>query len=471
MSSADKHNNTWSASDIEKYLKGELPAREMHQLEQAALEDPFLADAIEGMALHSALPAPASALDQDLAELRTRLEARTIAPKKRPALILPFRLKIAAAIILLLGLGITAYYTLLPGARAKMSIAQKEAPAPAKADTAQLPAAPLASASAAKPRASANATLADTTTYIARSTPKRRIAKPTLPPPAPTNVAAASVPAAAAPITATTTPGLAVVPAPAAEFAPARSFASSPTYRDTIRTATAFKKTMIRGLANQQPANQLVFNGKVLDEHNNPLPGAYLTLNGRSGDNGYLGNNYLSTVTDRQGQFSIQLRPQDSTSQLTVALVGYEQTSLALNTLNYNDAQNNIIRLQQQHPSLDEVLVVGYGNQRKETLATAPSANYERLDTLWQRASPLIGREAYLQYLAAGKKNLALDSTIKGTETISFEVDKNGALTAFKIEQSLSPAHDAGAIRLVKEGPAWQVHRGRKVRAVVSVEF
>ena len=33
---------------IKKYLAGQLDARAMHQLERRALDDPFLADALEG---------------------------------------------------------------------------------------------------------------------------------------------------------------------------------------------------------------------------------------------------------------------------------------------------------------------------------------------------------------------------------------------------------------------------------------
>ena len=71
MSNPDKHITPWSAPDVQKYLKGELSAREMHQLEKAALEDPFLADAIEGLSQR-----PAAPLTRDLDELQTRLYAR-----------------------------------------------------------------------------------------------------------------------------------------------------------------------------------------------------------------------------------------------------------------------------------------------------------------------------------------------------------------------------------------------------------
>ena len=45
----EKNNTHYSAEYIRKYLDGELPDPEMQALEKAALEDPFLADAIEGL--------------------------------------------------------------------------------------------------------------------------------------------------------------------------------------------------------------------------------------------------------------------------------------------------------------------------------------------------------------------------------------------------------------------------------------
>jgi hypothetical protein len=43
----NQHIN-YTAADIQKYLQGKMLPNEMHQLEKAALNDPFLADAIEG---------------------------------------------------------------------------------------------------------------------------------------------------------------------------------------------------------------------------------------------------------------------------------------------------------------------------------------------------------------------------------------------------------------------------------------
>jgi TonB-dependent SusC/RagA subfamily outer membrane receptor len=53
----NRHSHTnYSLEDIEKYLQGKMDAGEMHLLEKATLQDPFLADAIEGYRENS-LPA------------------------------------------------------------------------------------------------------------------------------------------------------------------------------------------------------------------------------------------------------------------------------------------------------------------------------------------------------------------------------------------------------------------------------
>lgn len=52
---SDAQNNTVSAEEIRKYLSGELSSKEAHRLEKMALDDPFLADALEGFAEPSAM--------------------------------------------------------------------------------------------------------------------------------------------------------------------------------------------------------------------------------------------------------------------------------------------------------------------------------------------------------------------------------------------------------------------------------
>jgi CarboxypepD_reg-like domain len=515
MSSADKNNANYSASDIEKYLKGELSAPQMHELERAALEDPFLADALEGMALHSPLPPAAQdngsaaqrpALAQDLDELRTRLQTRVTGKNSRRIPLLSPRMRVAATIILLLGLGGTAWYTLFTGNRSPVAFARKEKaaavnsalrePAAVPANPGQpaavptTPQQPAAENPAPGQPAAEQPAVADKAAWQSSTAANTPATKQSSPSPATASLARSAAAgrlrhlsldsngagaltmtekkediASAYSAPGTRSESAPIAPAPSLQAT--RIMQSEPLrYNNgiTFNSDTTLNKSLGNAFYSQSktaPGQQLVFSGKVLDVNNNPLSGASLFLKG-----------YTSgTVTDQQGQFSLRLRPQDSARQLMISLVGYEQASLALNDLDIDNPASNIIRLQQQHNSLDEVVITGYGAKRKETRATAPSASTDQLDSLWQKATPAIGRTAYLEYLATSQKTLKLDSTITGTETVSFEVDRNGILTAFKIEQSLSPAHDAGLIHLVIEGPAWKLLKGKRARAVVSMIF
>src|SRR6476659_8464142 len=100
--SKDDNIKKFSAADIEKYHKGLLSPGEMNELEKAALDDPFLADALEGY------KASAENVSSDLSELKKKLEERV--SDKKVISIAPsgssFKWwKVAAAAVILGGLG------------------------------------------------------------------------------------------------------------------------------------------------------------------------------------------------------------------------------------------------------------------------------------------------------------------------------------------------------------------------------
>ena len=96
-------NNSFTAEDIERYHSGKMPAAEMHALEKAALDDPFLADALEGYQ-YASTPA------NDLQKLGARLEERV--RKKKSAPVVFFRkswMKAAVVLLVVAGGGWLAY--------------------------------------------------------------------------------------------------------------------------------------------------------------------------------------------------------------------------------------------------------------------------------------------------------------------------------------------------------------------------
>jgi len=71
------------------------------------------------------------------------------------------------------------------------------------------------------------------------------------------------------------------------------------------------------------------------------------------------------TVTDMEGRFSLQVSPG---AVLTVSYIGYIEQSIPVNGKN-----SFMIQLKEDSQALDEVVVVGYGTQKKATLTGAVS--------------------------------------------------------------------------------------------------
>jgi TonB family protein len=98
-------------SQIEKYLNGELDTRAMHELERQALDDPFLADALEGYAQK---PVPSAA---HLKDLNRRLHQRIQPETKRLSLLTT--LSIAATVLVFISIGSWYWFIYQPSASVK----------------------------------------------------------------------------------------------------------------------------------------------------------------------------------------------------------------------------------------------------------------------------------------------------------------------------------------------------------------
>ncbi|HVU97019.1 MAG TPA: carboxypeptidase-like regulatory domain-containing protein [Puia sp.] len=479
MDNTSNHNKSWSDAEIRMYRNGDLSPRERHDLERAALDDPFLADALEGWAT---LPPGDTGLDDLRSRIATRVKENERHPPvawfRRPAL------QVAAIVIGLAGIGLTVFYSSLNHRRpqensglAKTVTAPAtpaSAPQPPPADHFDQTAPATADSTALKihPDESLSDALvakAGKDVIVSRRTnaEKKAKAEMTVQNSATSDsalfrdIASAPPPSKAElpPPAERVTKDLRAVPAQDDRAAFLRTAADSLQFNADRKAATPQAFYKFAPPATAQPSF-LVLSGRVTDNNHRPLAGASVFLNNAP---------KTITTTDASGYFNFRIRPRDTIQQMAVALVGYKQTLVPLNN---NALINNVIQLDEAKAGLNEVVVTGYGAQRKETFTAAPSdAGKERLDSSWLKVAPVIGNLAYQQYLDTAKRSLKLDPTIFGTERISFQVDQKGQITEFKIEHSLSPAHDAGVIQLINTGPSWHLLHGRKGRAVVSVNF
>jgi TonB-linked SusC/RagA family outer membrane protein len=103
-------------------------------------------------------------------------------------------------------------------------------------------------------------------------------------------------------------------------------------------------------------AQNKTISGKVLDKNNAPLPGVSVVVKGT----------LLGTVTNIDGEFNLSV-PSDAKT-LVFSFVGMKPNEVEIGTqTTFN------ITLQEETVGLDEVVVVGYGTQKKESVVGAIS--------------------------------------------------------------------------------------------------
>lgn len=486
MSGNNNHMTTWSSSDIQKYLKGELTATEMHALEAAALDDPFLADALEGMTLHTQLPDQPS-WNEDLATLQSSLDEK-IAPRKdrQKSTIRRIGWRIAAAAAILVAVSVSAIYFL------SNNTSSTEAAIATTQQSARL-ADSTASISAAPPSGDIPTTASPSATTTSPAAADRDIAaNENKPLPSRQIIASNAKRSTIAnrkqtiqPNQFIAQPGLAVGPtqnfedlqktqdkdialhngtgikldtlAPNLSAPNLTDLKASPPINPTDNKNLAAVRVMPGGIPSGPSSGNI--QGRVTDINNNAVANASVLYKNTNPTYNF------STVTDKDGKYDFSVKNLDTTSRLDVASVGYSNTSVALTP---DNRTNKIIQLRPQQSSLNEVVVTGYGTKRKETLRRNIDAPAIPLSTT---ALPNDGWDLYNHYLDNNKKSPALDPSLIGNETISFIVNKKGSLSSFKVERSISAAHDSVTIHLIKTGPAWKLMKGRNARAVVTVSF
>ncbi|MBX2920624.1 MAG: TonB-dependent receptor [Chitinophagaceae bacterium] len=139
--------------------------------------------------------------------------------------------------------------------------------------------------------------------------------------------------------------------------------------------------------------NAVTITGKITDNDGNPLESATITVAGTS----------VSTRSDRNGNFSIVAKPGDI---LEVSFVGFEKA-----VINIGNQTEIAIQLKPAYAAAQEVVVVGYGTQKKASLTGAVSV--VKMTDIKEQA------------LATGNVVKAMDNRVPGITT-SFNGNPNG---------------------------------------------
>lgn len=462
--SKEQNIKTFTAADIERYHRGMMSAKERHVLEKAALDDPFLADALEGYDHATAT------INEDLAELRNRLDNRTGKAETSP--VLPVSKssftwwKVAAMIVVVIGAGLLVYNLGINNKSKELAQAENKSPVSTTVKDSAVESGPSAGVTSNTANADTigtkakdsdvtlvpgnkvippsdvkgespiekDAAIADRTDDVAKRDKEKSLAPENLEGLAKNKDANA------------TNPVLLQeelkVKSPESKSAAGVSPGAVNKKAESNRAVTANAQS--DNLSFVYKPN--VFRGRVTDNNNNALPFTNITNL----------QDTIGTYSDARGYFA--LTSPDSILNVQIRSLGFETSNVQLNHTN----PENKIQLEEDKSISATVLDTAKRNTNRSRNSTMTLDEPEPAD----------GWNNYDMYLA---NNLKVPEPFKskqsgGTVELTFEVDEMGVPYNIKVRKSLCGSCDKEAIRLIKEGPRWK-RKMKKGKAIVTVSF
>ena len=413
------------------YIRGLRKGKEAHRLEKESMQDPFLADAMDGYNQVEGNH------EQRIEKLRMQVSAHSAKKKNTYAI----TWSIAACLII--GFGISSYFLFLKKSMtdevfiAEESVSIKLAE-PAAPPTPAIPATPTVPATPQKEIALATTKVKTDSTPISEITARQADKKDMI-----------------AEIQTTSQPqGAPVAAVPMMEEVSEETAA----LQEVVATIDTFesesdKKMKLAKVATILPQNNMI-KGRVTDGKGEPLIGASVT---------YKGTN-IGTITNMNGEFSLVKK--DDKKRLTAEYIGYDPVEIQVDT-----SRTMLIAMNENKQALNEVVVVGYGAKKNKKSTTLGSDAKVKEQTEKEiTLQPVIGKRSYQKYL---KENLVRPADekcaqVKGKVVLTFLVNKEGRPFYIKVKESLCESADKEAIRLIQEGPDWIY--GNKL-AEVTVKF
>ncbi len=196
------------------------------------------------------------------------------------------------------------------------------------------------------------------------------------------------------------------------------------------KMSQAKKKEALGGVNKTRNAGRSISGQVVSAEDGRGLPGVALSVKGTT----------KGVYTDINGNYTLPVNESDSI--LRYSFVGYETEEVVL-----AEQEKIDVELESNEMALSEVVVVAYqDDEENENFVPVISAQPEG------------GNSGYRRYL---KDNLqypadAVNNKIEGKVKVTFFVQSNGRLSDFEIKRSLGYGCDEEVIRLIKQGPDWQ---------------
>lgn len=198
--------------------------------------------------------------------------------------------------------------------------------------------------------------------------------------------------------------------------------------------------------------------GTVVDEKNEPLPGA--SVKAKSGQGG--------VSTDGNGKFSISVP--ENEKNLIISFVGFLDQDIVI-----GGRTDITVKLAPSTKSLNEVVVIGYGSQRKEAVTgSVASVSGARLNEVPAPniAQALQGRVAGVELTQTSTKpGATMQIRIRGTRSINAENDPLIVLDGIPFGGTIADINteDIQSLDILKDASATAIYGSRGANGVILI--
>lgn len=199
-----------------------------------------------------------------------------------------------------------------------------------------------------------------------------------------------------------------------------------------------------------------IITGRVLDQEGNPLVGVSITTIGEGGQ----------TVSKDNGTFSLQLSA--GATGLRFTMVGFTMKEISI-----GNETNLIVQLEPSTSKIDEIVVVGYGTQKKGSLTGATTV----VDSKLLQSRPAANLSSLLQgtvpnlqvKFTTGRPGATGSFNIRGVNSISSNAAPLVIIDGFEGDINRINPSDVESITVLKDASAAAVYGARASYGVILV--
>ncbi len=202
------------------------------------------------------------------------------------------------------------------------------------------------------------------------------------------------------------------------------------------------------------------FNGRVVDNNNNPLPGASITVK----------NSSRGTISNQDGKFNLMVQDNEV---ITLKLIGYKSQNLVITPKRINET----FILESEANNLNQVVVVGYSSKNQSQLSSATTtitgSKLEGSSTSGDFNDLLQAKIAGVNVSnQSGAPGQSADIIIRGSGTLAgshqplYVVD--GILNDENTGLPVNP-NDIASVTVLKDGAATGIYGSRAANGVIVV--